>query len=1068
MNKTHPENANASGTVLAEALTLIPRLLAAVKRIIKKPLPLIGQRSTGSQMKILGGGLLSLFLLTAVATYFKDIHQNSNVAYTKVNSEISMQSQRLGSVALQALRGEPQAFDEIVKARERVNKLVEVMKNVDDQGGITVKKMREKVLPEMAAVAGAWVEVDSNVFALIYQRAPLARFATGMSQLLADSTALTVLAAEVRARALALKADSVQVAAVAKFEGLADGLSQRASLFNSLGQEQVAFESDLAMLGTLAKELERADLVKGKAKDEAWSASLSQVLKRKQSMQEVLRGLYSSQSANADADRAIKNILRDTEVLLKASERLAAAQAAVEVDTTLHELITLLVVLSVISGALLAKVYLSESWAYADQVKRQLDELELLDEIGRTVSSSLDIEEVLSTIVTQAVKLGSADSGTLFEFDEVAGIFSPRANVGMSKEHVESLRDARTKVGEGVVGKAAERMGPYIVEDTLKVDIFTPVLSAMHNKSGGTRSVLGVPLLRDGKLVGGLVIRRNEPGGFAPSVVKILQTFTGQSSLAIQNAQLFDDLRKKGDELEAASQLKSQFLANMSHELRTPLNAIIGVTEMMLEDAQDLKRDDDIEPLERVLRSGRHLLNLINDILDLSKIEAGKMDLHPETFSLAMLSSDVVKTIETLAIKNGNKVVLECPDSIGSIYADQIRLRQVLLNLLSNANKFTEKGTVRVTVQRELRQGEDWIEVAVTDTGIGMTPEQLSRLFSDFVQADASTTRKYGGTGLGLAISRRLCQMMGGDIFVTSEMGQGSIFRLSLPAKCGETALPVPVRPAAVVRPAVVASRETVVLVIDDDQSVLDITERFLSRKGFKVVTADNGHDGLRLARELRPDAITLDVMMPQLDGWTVLAAIKGDPELADIPVIMMTIIDDRTRGYALGAADYLIKPVNRETLSAALRAASGTGGHKVLVVDDDDLMRSGIAKILMREGWEVVEAENGRAALECLQQLQPDVIMLDLMMPEMDGFEFLNAMRLRPEWRDIPVLVVTAKDLSASERDELNLHVERVVYKGSAALAELLSEIGDVLEVSISRRRDNAVGDEMNGKESP
>jgi len=348
-----------------------------------------------------------------------------------------------------------------------------------------------------------------------------------------------------------------------------------------------------------------------------------------------------------------------------------------------------------------------------------------------------------------------------------------------------------------------------------------------------------------------------------------------------------------------------------------------------------------------------------------------------------------------------------------------------------------------------------------------MTPEQLSRLFSDFVQADASTTRKYGGTGLGLAISRRLCQMMGGDIFVTSEMGQGSIFRLSLPAKCSETALPVPVRPAAVVRPAVVASRETVVLVIDDDQSVLDITERFLSRKGFKVVTADNGHDGLRLARELRPDAITLDVMMPQLDGWTVLAAIKGDPELAYIPVIMMTIIDDRTRGYALGAADYLIKPVNRETLSAALRAASGIGGRKVLVVDDDDLMRSGIAKSLLREGWEVAEAENGLAALESLQQFQPDVIMLDLMMPEMDGFEFLNALRLKPECRDIPVLVVTAKDLSESERDELNLRVERVVYKGSAALAELLSEIGDVLEVSISRRRDNAVGNEMNGQES-
>jgi len=233
LSKTHPENADASGTVLAQALTLISRLLAAVKRAIKKPLPLIGKLSTGSQMKILGGGLLSLFLLTAVATYFKDIHQNSNATYTKVNAEISMQSQRLGSVALQALRGEPQAFDEIVKVRERANKLVEVLKNIDDEGGITVKKMREKVLPEMAAVAGAWVEVDSNVMALIYQRASLARFATGMGQLRADSAALTVLAAEVRARALALKANPVQVAAVAKFEGLVRA-SRSARVFSIL------------------------------------------------------------------------------------------------------------------------------------------------------------------------------------------------------------------------------------------------------------------------------------------------------------------------------------------------------------------------------------------------------------------------------------------------------------------------------------------------------------------------------------------------------------------------------------------------------------------------------------------------------------------------------------------------------------------------------------------------------------------------------------------------------------------------------------------------------------------
>jgi CheY-like chemotaxis protein len=438
------------------------------------------------------------------------------------------------------------------------------------------------------------------------------------------------------------------------------------------------------------------------------------------------------------------------------------------------------------------------------------------------------------------------------------------------------------------------------------------------------------------------------------------------------------------------------------------------------------------------------------------------MDLHADTFPLALLVGDVVKTIEMTG-KNGNRIVLECPADIGSMHADQIRVRQVLLNLMSNANKFTKDGTVSVKVQREAREGCDWIMIAVTDTGIGMTPEQLSRLFNDFVQADASTTRKYGGTGLGLAISRRLCQMMGGEITVTSEPGKGSTFLMSLPAESGAAPAAAPARAAAAAKAAGEMPRGSAILVIDDDESVLDLTERFLTRKGFKVVTANNGHEGLRLARELHPAAITLDVLMPQLDGWTVLAAIKGDPELADIPVILMTIIDDRTRGYALGATEYLIKPVNREKLTGVLRAACGTAGRKVLVIDDDDFMRNGVVQSLQRDGWEVGDAANGRIGIECLGQSRPDVIMLDLMMPEMNGFEFLVEMRSKAEWRDIPVLVVTAKDLTAEERAQLNGHVERVMDKGSAELAQLLGEIGQVLEVSITRRRDGAAEAEGN-----
>jgi CheY-like chemotaxis protein len=342
--------------------------------------------------------------------------------------------------------------------------------------------------------------------------------------------------------------------------------------------------------------------------------------------------------------------------------------------------------------------------------------------------------------------------------------------------------------------------------------------------------------------------------------------------------------------------------------------------------------------------------------------------------------------------------------------------------------------------------------MAVSDTGIGQTPEQMGKLFQEFVQADASTTRKYGGTGLGLAISRRFCQMMGGDIAVASELGRGSTFTIRLPAEFGAVHPAAAVREAAAARSSTAASGAPTVLVVDDDPTVREVIERHLTREGFAVVTASGGQEGLRLARELHPAAVTLDVMMPDLDGWTVLAAIKGDPELADIPVILVSIVDEKNRGYSLGATDYMVKPVDRAELSAALRNICGAGGRQALLVDDDDLTRRGMRLVLEQDGWQVAEAENGRVALARLAETQPDIIMLDLMMPEMDGFEFLVEMRSRAEWRDIPVLVVTAKDLTAEERSRLNGDVERVLQKGAAELDDLLREIGRILPRSIAR----------------
>src|SRR5262249_36088108 len=340
----------------------------------------------------------------------------------------------------------------------------------------------------------------------------------------------------------------------------------------------------------------------------------------------------------------------------------------------------------------------------------------------------------------------------------------------------------------------------------------------------GLRSVLAVPFVREQRVLGGLVILRRELGAFSPEIVATLQTFAAQSVLAIQNARLFSEIEDKSRQLQLASQHKSQFLANMSHELRTPLNAIIGVSEMLREDAEALKQDPD--PLDRVLGAGRHLLALINDILDLSKIEAGRMELNLETFALAPLIDGVVKTIEPLAAKNGNQVAVHCDAAIGMMYADQMRLRQALLNLMSNANKFTEKGTVTIAARQGEENGRDWVTLSVADTGIGMTTEQMGKLFQEFSRASSKPARKYGGTGLGLVISRKFCQMMGGDITVASEPGKGSTFTIRLPRTVqGERAMASVAR-AEPIHPIAEDAEEPLVLVVDDDATARELVQR--------------------------------------------------------------------------------------------------------------------------------------------------------------------------------------------------------------------------------------------------
>ena len=521
---------------------------------------------------------------------------------------------------------------------------------------------------------------------------------------------------------------------------------------------------------------------------------------------------------------------------------------------------------------------------------------------------------------------------------------------------------------------------------------------------------------------------------------------------------------------EEANRAKSEFLANMSHELRTPMNAILGYSEMLIEEAEDLQQEDFIPDLKKINQAGTHLLALINDILDLSKIESGKMEAFAEEIDINTLIDEVSGTTQPLMEKNNNTLSIERGKELGKAHQDLTKLRQTLFNLLSNAAKFTHDGTITLHANRIEQAGVDWLTLAVSDTGIGIAADKIEHVFKEFTQADGSTTRDYGGTGLGLAISRRFCQLLGGDLNVHSELGEGSTFSIRIPAILPEEH---DLHPSAdTVATADIAEAEleslrkavpgSTILVIDDDPEACEIIERYLTKDGYSVATATSGEQGLRLAHEIQPAAITLDVMMPDMDGWSVLRVLKADPALRAIPVIMLSMIDDRTRGYSLGAVDYLTKPVDREQLNKTLSRyyCAEEDTCPVLLVEDDTETREVMARTLVKAGWTVSEAGNGQEALDIMSGLHPRLILLDLMMPVMDGFDFLTVMRARPEWRHIPVIVITAKDLTADDRNRLTGRVEEIVEKSAYTHEQLLQHVSEaVAKCNISETETNAIG---------
>lgn len=675
-------------------------------------------------------------------------------------------------------------------------------------------------------------------------------------------------------------------------------------------------------------------------------------------------------------------------------------------------------------------------------LRRQNEYMAAAAEVGRLVTSTLDMDILFKRAVYLLREHFGYYHAAIFTIEEAGFDVVIREATGDAGKEMKE-REHSLKVGsKSVVGTATDTGKPFIVNNVADNPNHRP-----NPLLPETKAEAAIPLIIGRRTIGALDLQSTEVDAFTPEDITVLQLLADQFATAIDNARSYKLAQDSFTEMRELERLKSQFLANMSHELRTPLNSIIGFSRIIIKGIDGPVTDLQQQDLTAIYNSGQHLLGLINDILDLSKIEAGKMELTFDEIDIEKLIKSVMSTVMGLIKDKPVRLEDEIEENLPAVKADSMRVRQILINLFSNAAKFTDEGVIKVSAESE----GNFVRISVTDSGPGISKEDQKKLFQAFSQVDASATRATGGSGLGLSISQELVNMHGGEIGLDSEVGKGSTFYFTLPFHEIQVFVP-----EIEIEESVGDSPSQVILAIDDDEKVISLYQRYLNAQGYQVIALTDPKKAVERAKEINPYAITLDIMMPNYDGWQVLQDLKSDPETQKFPIVICSIIEDTDKGYALGATDYLLKPILEDDLLNALDRLNDDGTiHDILIIDDDPDDRRLLEKLLDNaRGFTPILAEDGPAGWDMIVGDPPDAIILDLFMPKMDGFEIIDAMQAKAELRKIPVIVISGGDISTTQQEKLDSLNHHLIQKGTLDPIELLS----VLERSLNHLKKKGI----------